>query len=874
MTANDIRQAFFDYFKSKNHTLVPSAPIVIKEDPTLMFTNAGMNQFKDIFTGDRKTDLKRVVDTQKCLRVSGKHNDLEEVGVDHYHHTMFEMLGNWSFGDYFKKEAIQMSWEFLTEVVKIDPSRLYATVFEGNDTIPFDQESFDIWKAILPEDQIILGNAKDNFWEMGDVGPCGPSTEIHYDNRIEAERSASAGADLVNKDHEQVIEIWNNVFIQYNRASDKSLTPLPQKHVDTGMGLERLVRVLQDKQSNYDTDIFTPILKKIENLTGLKYGGTQSKQDVAFRVIADHLRAISFTIADGQLPSNTGAGYVIRRILRRAIRYAYSFLSVKEPFMHQLYGTLIHNFAGVFPELESQKEFVAKVILEEEKSFLQTLSKGLDILNEYFTKNTSDQVDGKTVFELYDTFGFPKDLTALIAADQGKTIDEASFETHLAQQKDRSRADSKKTMGDWIILQEGESKFVGYDEFQTTSNVLRYRPIEQKGKTLYQIVLDQTPFYGESGGQVGDKGTLTYNDGTVLNIIDTQKEQQLHLHISPNEPKNSEIQVNAQINIQQRKLTTIHHSATHLLHAALQNHLGKHVAQKGSLVNEKYLRFDFSHFSKVASEELEQIENEVNQKIAEAIDLTEERNTPYQEAIDGGVTALFGEKYGDFVRVISFNKNYSSELCGGTHVNNTSMIRLFKISAESASAAGVRRIEAVAGEAAIALLNEKENTLSLALTALNNPKNIIEALDKKEKQIQALEEKLAAFEKANAGAVKDELIQNITPQGNYEVLVFKTGEIAPDELKNIIFGIKNQKPNILGIIGSLNNGKAMLTAFCGDDVLANTDFKAGNLIKQVAKHIQGGGGGQPFYATAGGKNPDGIDAALEETKGLIGEFTN
>jgi alanyl-tRNA synthetase len=875
MTANDIRQAFFDYFKSKEHTLVPSAPIVIKEDPTLMFTNAGMNQFKDIFTGDRKASQTRVVDTQKCLRVSGKHNDLEEVGVDHYHHTMFEMLGNWSFGDYFKKEAIEMSWEFLTKVVHIDPSRLYATVFEGNDTIPFDQESYDLWKELLPEDHIILGNAKDNFWEMGDVGPCGPSTEIHYDNRIETERKRSAGADLVNKDHEQVIEIWNNVFIQYNRASDQSLSALPEQHVDTGMGLERLVRVLQDKQSNYDTDIFTPLLQKIESLTGLKYGGTQSKEDIAFRVIADHIRAIAFTIADGQLPSNTGAGYVIRRILRRAIRYAYSFLNVREPFLNQLYTTLMSSFADVFPELATQEKFVTKVILEEEKSFLQTLSNGLEMLNAYFDSNTSlNEIDGKTVFELYDTFGFPKDLTALIADDHDKTIDEVDFEKHLAEQKERSRADSKKTMGDWTIIQEGDSTFVGYDEFKTKAKILRYRPIQQKGKTLYQIVLDRTPFYGESGGQVGDKGTLTYADGTVLNIIDTQKEQQLHLQISPNQPDANHNQVVAQINSERRRLITIHHSATHLLHAALQNHLGKHVSQKGSLVNENYLRFDFAHFSKVEASELQAIENEVNQKIAETISLTEERNIPYQEAIDGGVTALFGEKYGDFVRVISFDKAYSSELCGGTHVSNTSNIRLFKINAESASAAGVRRIEAVAGEAAIALLNEKEDILSQALQALNNPKNIIEALDKKEKQIQSLEEKLAAFEKANAGAVKEDILKAIARQGNFETLIFKTGEIAPDELKNIIFGVKKQKPNLLGIIGSLNNGKAMLTAFCGDEVLKNTDFKAGDLIKKVAQHIQGGGGGQPFYATAGGKNPEGIEKALEEAKNIILESTS
>lgn len=867
MTANEIRSAFFDYFTKNAHEIVPSAPIVIKEDPTLMFTNAGMNQFKDIFTGDRNTDLKRVADTQKCLRVSGKHNDLEEVGVDHYHHTMFEMLGNWSFGDYFKKEAIAMSWEFLTAVLKIDKNRLYATVFEGDDTTPFDQESYDTWKQYLPEKQIIKGNANDNFWEMGDAGPCGPSTEIHYDNRIASERLNADGAAFVNQDHEQVIEIWNNVFIQYNRKVDGSLHLLPAKHVDTGMGLERLVRVMQGKQSNYDTDVFSPILEKIETLTGIKYGGTDNKQDIAFRVVADHIRAITFTIADGQIPSNTGAGYVIRRILRRAIRYSFSFLNQKEPFIHQLVQVLAKEFSQVFPEVAAQEAFIATVVLEEEKSFLQTLSKGLDILNEYFKTSNEETIDGKTTFELYDTFGFPKDLTALIAADHGKKVDFEDFERLLTEQKERSRKESKKSMGDWVVLNEGDTLFTGYDETECATKVLRYRPIEQKGKTLYQIVLENTPFYGESGGQVGDKGYLMFDDNTKLAVLDTQKEQQLHLHISPNKPK-SDI-VTAKVDLEKRKATAIHHSATHLLHAALRSVLGNHVGQKGSLVNEKYLRFDFSHFSKVTDEELAKIEKEVNEKISEAIALNEQRDILYQEALDSGVTALFGEKYGDFVRVISFDKSYSSELCGGTHIGNTSQIRLFKIIGESAVAAGVRRIEAVAGEAAISYLSAKANDLEKALAMFNNPKDIIEALEKKEKQIEELSSKIASFERAAAGAVKEKIIKAIASKGDFKTLVFKTGEISPDELKNIVFGIKNEHPNIIGVIGSLSNEKAMLTAFCGNEVLKKTNFKSGDLIKQTAHHIQGGGGGQPFYATAGGKNPEGLDAALEDAKSLI-----
>jgi alanyl-tRNA synthetase len=871
MTVNEIRQAFFEYFKDKAHKIVPSAPIVVKDDPTLMFTNAGMNQFKDIFTGNKQATSPRVADTQKCLRVSGKHNDLEEVGVDHYHHTMFEMLGNWSFGDYFKEKAIKMSWEFLVDVLEIDTSRLYATVFEGDENIPFDQESYDIWCALLPKEQVLKGNAKDNFWEMGDVGPCGPSTEIHYDNRVENERNKESGAALVNKDHEQVIEIWNNVFIQYNRSSDGALSELPQQHVDTGMGLERLVRILQDKQSNYDTDIFSPTISEIEKLSAVKYKGTQSKEDIAFRVIADHLRAIVFTIADGQIPSNTGAGYVIRRILRRAVRYAYSFLNLKEPFLYELSKVLIEQMGDVFPELVKQAEFTKKVILEEEKSFLSTLSKGLERLGQYFEQHKeAKMVDGNTVFELYDTYGFPKDLTALIAADHQAEIDEKGFEIELKAQKERSRADAKKSLGDWVILNNGASKFVGYDEIETQTEVLKYRSAEQKGKTFYQIVLEMTPFYGESGGQVGDKGELICNDGEILPIIDTQKEQDLHLHISTKKPTNAKVL--ARVNSEARKATTVHHSATHLLHAALRSILGVHVEQKGSLVNGKYLRFDFAHFSKVEKKQLVEIEDMVNSKISEAISLTEERSMPYQAAIDRGVTALFGEKYGDFVRVISFDRSYSSELCGGTHVQNTSEIRLFKILSESASAAGIRRIEAVAGNAAIAYFNKEVETLEQVKELLKQPSDVIASIKKKDKQVEELEAKIQDYQKLQANSIKQTLEDAVQAIGSYELLISKTGEIAPDELKNIAFGMKNKNKNIIGVIGSLNKGKAMLTAFCGDAVLQNTSFKAGDMIKQIAKHIQGGGGGQPFYATAGGKDPGGIEKALEEAKIILDDL--
>jgi len=865
MKSNEIRQSFFDFFKSKSHQIVESAPIVIKEDPTLMFTNAGMNQFKDIFVGDRKSSFSRVANTQKCLRVSGKHNDLEEVGVDHYHHTMFEMLGNWSFGDYFKKEAIAWSWEFLTEVLKIEKERLYVTVFEGNEqeNIPFDQESQTIWEQFVPKSHIIKGNKKDNFWEMGDTGPCGPCTEIHYDARSDEERVSEDGAFLVNKDNAEVIEIWNNVFIQFNRTSDGKLHNLPAQHVDTGMGLERLVRVMQHKSSNYDTDLFTPILDKIETISGIKYGYSDGKADIAFRVIADHIRAITFTIVDGQLPSSTGAGYVVRRILRRAVRFGFSFLDLKKPFLFQLVPVIMQQFKGVFKDIETQQSFIAKVIEEEEKSFLQTLSKGLEILNSYFENTISKQVDGKTAFDLLDTFGFPIDLTQLIALDAGFKVDISEFERHLEAQKLRSRKDGKKEMGDWIAVYEGDASFVGYDVLaQSDVKILRYRAVNQKDETLYQIVLDKTPFYGESGGQVGDTGVLQFADGSEIEIIDTVKEQQLHLHIAEQIPQNLKQPLVAKVNQTRRSNISVHHSATHLMHAALQKVLGVHVAQKGSLVNENILRFDFSHFAKMTEEELQEVSAMVNQKIQDAIPLQEERNVPFEEAKSKGAMALFGEKYADKVRVITFENGFSSELCGGTHVQNTANIGLFKITAETASAAGIRRIEAKAGMAALHYLEGKELQLNELLQALNNPKNALDAIEKNKQLLAEMETKLAVFEKQQAGKIRENMETAFKSIGGYEYLVFDAGEIAPDELKNILFSLKNQKPKSVGLVGSISNDKPMLSAFCGDELLKDKSVNCGNIIKETAKYIQGGGGGQPFYATAGGKDKAGIEAAL------------
>jgi alanyl-tRNA synthetase len=702
MTAQQIRQTFLDFFKEKGHAIVPSAPLVVKDDPTLMFTNAGMNQFKDIFLGNRPAKDVRVADTQKCLRVSGKHNDLEEVGVDTYHHTMFEMLGNWSFGDYFKAEAIAWSWELLTEVYKLEKDRLYVTVFEGDEKegIPASSVALAEWRKLVPDERIVYGNKKDNFWEMGDTGPCGPCSEIHVDCRPDAERALIPGRDLVNNDHPQVIEIWNNVFIQYNRMKDGSLVSLPAKHVDTGMGFERLVRVIQGKSSNYDTDVFTPLITKISAISGVTYGATDSKQDIAIRVISDHIRAVSFAIADGQLPGNNGAGYVIKRILRRAIRYGFSFLNLHEPFMHQLVAVLADQMGDAFPELRAQRQLVEKVILEEENSFLRTLSKGIERFNAHVAAMKGTTVDGQFAFELYDTFGFPIDLTELMARERGLTVDTAGFDKGLAEQKERSRAVGTTDNSDWTMLQEGMGQFVGYDELESTVRITRYRKVSSKGKEFYQLVLDRTPFYAESGGQVGDSGSLEAV-GQRITIFDTKKENDLVLHYSTELPSDPSASFTAKVNTTKRADTAKNHSATHLLHAALREVLGTHVEQKGSLVNENYLRFDFSHFGKITDEEMQRVEAIVNARILENINLDERRNVPIAEAKALGAMALFGEKYGDSVRVITFDPKFSVELCGGTHVKATGEIGLLKVTSEASVAAGIRRIEAVTGKQSI-----------------------------------------------------------------------------------------------------------------------------------------------------------------------------
>jgi alanyl-tRNA synthetase len=751
MTATQIRQAFLDFFASKGHVIVPSAPIVIKNDPTLMFTNAGMNQFKSIFLGEETPKYPRVADTQRCLRVSGKHNDLEEVGIDTYHHTMFEMLGNWSFGDYFKKEAIAWSWELLTEVYKIDKDRLYVTVFEGDEKegLPKDQEAYDYWKQYVAEDRILLGNKKDNFWEMGETGPCGPCSEIHYDSRSEGERLKVKGQSLVNADDPNVIEIWNNVFIQFNRLKDGSLQPLPAKHVDTGMGFERLVRVLQGKTSNYDTDVFQPLIQFIAEKSGKIYNGNAKPGEdgwndaVAMRVMADHIRAISFAIADGQLPSNNKAGYVIRRILRRAVRYSYQYLGFKEPFLNQLVPLLSEQFKGVFDELYNQKDFVQKVVLEEEASFLRTLQKGIiefenAVTEAYWqfgdqprdTTIKPDPINGEVVFRLQDTHGFPIDLTELMARERGLTIDMEGFNQALQAQKTRSRAATAIDTGDWITVKDDDTvEFTGYDETETIAHIIKYRKVTAKGKEQYQVVLDKTPFYAESGGQVGDRGELVFPDGEVIEVTDAKKENGLIVHFTDKLPATIDDALTAIVDPAQRTSTENNHSATHLLHAAMKQVLGSHVNQKGSLVNAGYLRFDFSHFAKVTDDEIAKIEAIVNEKIRENIFLQEERNVPYQQAISSGVTALFGEKYGDFVRVITFDDKFSKELCGGTHVKATGQIGFFKIIAEGAVAAGVRRIEAITGIAAEIYINEQSKLVNQLKELLKNPKDISKSVE-------------------------------------------------------------------------------------------------------------------------------------------------
>ncbi|KAB2913912.1 MAG: alanine--tRNA ligase [Bacteroidetes bacterium] len=887
MNAQQIRQQFLDFFESKGHKIVPSAPLVIKNDPTLMFTNAGMNQFKDYFLGNQQAPNKRVADTQKCLRVSGKHNDLEDVGHDTYHHTMFEMLGNWSFGDYFKEEAIAWAWELLTEVYKLDKDRLYVTVFEGDakENLAFDQEAYDCWKKYIAEDRILHGNKKDNFWEMGDTGPCGPCSEIHVDLRPDSERQTVDGKTLVNNDHPQVIEIWNNVFMQYNRMADSSLQPLPDKHVDTGMGFERLVRAIEGKTSNYDSTVFMPLINKVEALSGIKYvggdpaaiPGGSPKTDIAIRVIVDHIRAVAFTIADGQLPSSGGAGYVIRRILRRAVRYGFSFLNLKEPFFNQLVPVLAQEFGGIFPEIRQQQEFVQKVVLEEEISFLRTLENGLKLINiiinvkesadaDLNLQNISNIISSDSAFKLYDTYGFPIDLTQLIAKENGWAVDIVGFETLLQQQKDRSRKAAETTKDDWVeLIPNVEPVFVGYDELMSEAKIARYRKVSAKNKEFFQLVLDKTPFYAESGGQVGDTGYLQ-SANEKINIVDTQKENNLIIHITDRLPENPEAVFEAKVDANRRVLIADNHSATHLLHAALKRVLGDHVNQKGSLVGPDYLRFDFSHFAKMTDEEVASVERMVNQKIRENIVLNEQRNIPIAEAQAQGATALFGEKYGDTVRVITFDKNYSMELCGGTHVPATGQIGYFKITAETSVAAGVRRIEAITANKAEEFINQQVTLVEEAKALLNNAKDLKKGIETLLNEKAELQKRLEALENAQVQQVKAELKQKVEAVNGLNFIAQRVSIGSAEAIKNLAFALRGEIDNLFLVLTAEIGGKPNITVMISDNLVKDKGFDAGKIIRELAKLVKGGGGGQPFYATAGGSDVSGLGAVLDAAK--------
>lgn len=877
LTAAQIRQQFLDFFASKGHAIVPSAPLVIKNDPTLMFTNAGMNQFKDYFLGNKPAPDARVADTQKCLRVSGKHNDLEEVGLDTYHHTMFEMLGNWSFGDYFKKEALEWSWELLTQVYGLPKDRLYVSVFGGDakENLAIDEEARSIWRSMVAEDHILLGSKKDNFWEMGDTGPCGPCSEIHIDLRPQHEIDAVPGRDLVNNDHPQVVEIWNNVFMEFNRLADGSLQKLPAQHVDTGMGFERLCMAIQQKTSNYDTDVFQPTIQYIAAKSVIAYTGTMAKTDVAMRVLSDHIRAIAFTIADGQLPSNNKAGYVIRRILRRAVRYYFNFLGFKEPFLYTLVPLLANQFADVFPELKVQEDFVSRVIEEEEAAFLRTLETGLKRLNALMEAHASTKVlPGPDAFELFDTYGFPLDLTSLIARENGYSVDEEGFAVSMKAQKDRSRAATAIETGDWIYLDEQVSnRFVGYDHLTADAHVVRYRQVTAKGKKLFQLVLDVTPFFGESGGQVGDKGTLTLANGAVINIIDTKKENDLIVHLTEDEVvttlSEENNSVTAVVDGTLRTATSANHTATHLLHAALKQVLGTHVNQKGSLVSPEVLRFDFSHFSKVEDAELEQIETIVNQKVLANIPLEEKRDVPIQEAIDSGATALFGEKYGDKVRVITYEKGFSTELCGGTHVPATGQIGLVKLVAESSVAAGVRRVEALSGAAALQYLNEKAQTLDHIKAALRTTGDVGKAVEQLIEERARLAKELEALQMEKLRAVAKQLVADMQEVRGAAVLVKEVQVPSADALKQLCFDLKALQPNAIVALAANLADKPSLAVIVGDDVPADRTVDASKVVRAMAQHVKGGGGGQTHFATAGGKDVAGIPAALKEAEALL-----
>lgn len=870
MTVADIRKTFVDFFENKGHTAVPSAPMVVKNDPTLMFINAGMNQFKDYFLGNTEPKNRRVVNSQKCLRVSGKHNDLDEVGVDTYHHTMFEMLGNWSFGDYFKEEAIAMAWELLTKVYELPKDRLYVTVFEGDvsDNIGVDQESIDIWKSHIDASRIIKASKKDNFWEMGDVGPCGPCTEIHIDLRNDEERQKTDGKSLVNADHPQVIEIWNVVFIQFDRKANKSLSNLPETHVDTGMGLERLAMALQGKQSNYDIDLFQAIINKLEEISNITYGNNEAS-DIALRVIADHLRAISFSIADGQLPSNTGAGYVIRRILRRAIRYAYQTLDLKEPFMGSLVPILIQEMAQAYPELKVQEQAIIKVITEEENSFYRTLAQGIKRINQLIIKCKSDGkeiLDGKSVFELYDTYGFPLDLTSLIAREQKLAIDSKGFNLHLEEQKNRSRKATSLDVQDWITVTETPYVgFNGYDHLESSVNIIKYREVQQKGKLFYQLVLNETPFYPEGGGQVGDQGVLIKNEKKIF-IFDTKKENNLILHFTKEIPDELVGTFSAQVNTSKRFNAARNHSATHLLHHALQKVLGAHVEQKGSLVQPDGLRFDFSHFSKVNDEELKKIESIVLKEIQENHKLEEFRKMPIEKAKKMGATALFGEKYGSEVRLIKFND--SLELCGGTHISNTNEIGMFTIISEAAVASGIRRIEAICGDTADAYFRTRSQKYEAALTLLKKPKNLELSIQDLIVKNQTLNKTIEVLQKEQSKRIKTELKNKIVQKNGVNFLAANV-ETPSTSAKDILFQLKAECKDFVGIIGNTEQEKCGLHIIISDNLVNERGWNASNWIKEVSAHIQGGGGGQPFYASAGGKNAAGIPQAIKDLEKKI-----
>ena len=872
LSSHEVKKLFLEFFESKQHQCVPSAPIVVKGDPTLMFTNAGMNQFKDFFLGNSKATHTRIANSQKCLRVSGKHNDLEEVGHDHYHHTMFEMLGNWSFGDYFKKESLSWAWELLTEVYKLPKDRLYVSVFEGDakEGLAFDQEAYDIWAAMVPKAHIVKGNKKDNFWEMGDTGPCGPCSEIHIDMRSDEERSKVEGAVLVNADHPEVIEIWNNVFMEFNRLSDGLLQALPAKHVDTGMGFERLVRVIQQKKSNYDTDIFQYIIQKTAALSNVPYGASE-KSDIAHRVIADHVRAVIMIISDGQLPSNNGAGYVARRILRRAVRYGYSYLNLNKPFLSELVPLIADFFKDSFTEIKQQEEFIQKVIREEELSFFRTLSLGMGRLNDFFENHEGQKISGEMAFELYDTFGFPIDLTELIAREKGIQIDLDRFQKALQEQKNRSKADAKKDTGDWtVVLDSSEEAFCGYDHTTVQTQISRFRQVEQKGKTYTQLVLDNSPFYAESGGQVGDTGVLVGDDGSVIEIFDTQKENKLHVLLTKSKINNPSQNYTANINTNRRHLISSNHSVTHLMHSALREVLGDHVAQKGSLVNADGLRFDFSHFGKMSDEEIEKVETRVNEKIRENIPLVEFRDMPIEDARKMGATALFGEKYGDSVRVIQFDAKYSIELCGGTHVKQTSDIGMFKLISEGSVSAGVRRIEALSNQGAWSFVNQKLAELHTIHEKLQFPKDINQAIDKLIEQQNQLKKRLESLEQAQVSAILKELKSEAKEQNGIYFVTKQLPLPNAEAAKQICFDLKDTFDKTVVVLAFEADGKPGIAIYISENIVQEKSWNASQLVRECGKHIQGGGGGQAFFATAGGKDSSGLPAALDHAKVSFG----